>query len=136
MLKPKNPEVHVWKVNEAKGHDQHKVKKSKPQKFQAKSQKPNYSKYASRPKNSKHEKSPHDRNQQWNNYDTSMSITSYRPYNREPWGSYCDVLFLFTMVFRDVVSSSIIQFHSLMEDHQLVGYHLYIIILFKGSVYG
>jgi hypothetical protein len=95
MLKPQNPEVNVWKVNEAKGRDQRKVKKPKPQKFQAKSQKPNYSKYASRPKNSKPEKSSHDWNWQWNNYDTSMSIPSYRSYNCTSWGSYHDMSLIF-----------------------------------------
>jgi hypothetical protein len=107
MLKPKKPKVNVWKANEAKDRDQRKVRKSKPQKFQAKSQKLNCNKYASRPKNSKPKKSPHDRNRQWNNYDTSMSIPSYRSYNHTSWGSYHDVLFLFTMVFRDVISSNI-----------------------------
>jgi hypothetical protein len=62
MLRPKNHEVNLWKVNEAKSHDQRKVKKLKHQKFQAKSQKPNCNKYASQPKNSKHQKSPHDQN--------------------------------------------------------------------------
>jgi hypothetical protein len=30
MLKPKNPEVNVWKANEARGLDQRKVRKPKP----------------------------------------------------------------------------------------------------------
>jgi hypothetical protein len=72
------------------------VRKLKPQKFQAKSQKLNCNKYASRPKNSKLEKSPHDQNQQWNNYDTSMSILSYRSYNRTPWGSYHDMSYFYS----------------------------------------
>jgi hypothetical protein len=38
MMKPKKPEVNVWKSNEAKCYEHRKVKKSKPQKFQAKSQ--------------------------------------------------------------------------------------------------
>jgi Ca2+-dependent lipid-binding protein len=96
MLKSKNPEVNVCKVNEAKGRDQRKVKKPKPQKSQAKSQKPNYSKYASRPKNSKHDKSPHDRNRQWNNYDTLISIPLYHPYNHSPWESYRDMSYFYS----------------------------------------
>jgi hypothetical protein len=96
MMKPKKPEVNVWKSNEAKCYEHRKVKKSKPQKFQAKSQKPNCNKYISQSKNSKHEKSPHDQNWQWNNYDTSMSIPSYRSYNHTPWGSYHDISYFYS----------------------------------------
>jgi hypothetical protein len=81
MLKPKNPEVNVWKASEAKGCDQRKVRKPKPQNFQAKSQKT---------------KSPHDWNRQWNNYDTSMSIPSYRSYNHTPWGSCHDMSYFYS----------------------------------------
>jgi hypothetical protein len=116
MLKPKNPKVNVWKVNEAKGRDQRKVKKPKPQKFQAKSQKTNYSKYASRPKNSKHEKSPHDQNRQRNNYDTSVSIPSHRPYNRTPLGSYCDMS-CFYSPWSLGMSSSPVYFYPLSIPH-------------------
>jgi hypothetical protein len=127
MLKPKNPEVHVWKVNEAKGRYWHKVKKLKPEKFQAKSQKPNCSKYASWPKNSKHEKSPHDRNWQWNNYDTSMLIPSHRPYNCTPWGLIMMSFFIHHGLQRcHLLQYTFIQFRSLMEDYQLVGHHLHI----------
>jgi hypothetical protein len=91
MLKPQTPKVNVWKANETKGHDQRKVRKPKPQKFQAKSQKPNCNKYASLNKNSKPEKPPHHQNRPWNNYDTSMLIPSYRSYNRTLWGSYHDM---------------------------------------------
>jgi hypothetical protein len=93
MLKPQSPKVNVWK---AKGHDQRKVRKPNPQKFQAKSQKLNCNKYASRPKNSKPEKSPHYRNRQWNNYDTSMLIPSYQSYNCTPWGPYHDMSYFYS----------------------------------------
>jgi hypothetical protein len=86
MFKPKAPKVNVRKVDEAKSYNQHGVKKVKPQKFQAKSQKTNCNKYTSWHKNSEQIKSLYDRNRQWNNFDTSMLISSYRSYIPTSWG--------------------------------------------------
>jgi hypothetical protein len=116
MLKPKNTEVNVWKANEVKARDQRMVRKLKPQKIQAKSQKANCNKYASWPKNSKHEKSPHDQNRQWNNYDTSMSIPSYRSYNHTPWRSYHDMPYFYSP-WSSGMSSPPIYFYPVLIPH-------------------
>lgn len=99
MLKPKNPEVNVWKVNKAKGHDKHEVKKPKPQKFQAKPKKPNPNKYASRPKNFEQTKLPYDQNRQQNSSQESIPFSSYESYIHTPWRPYQDMSYLYSPWF-------------------------------------
>jgi hypothetical protein len=59
MVKPKKPEIGVWKTIEVKGRRKHQKKKAKPvpRELPANSHKQNIVKDASRPKHPKHSKS-------------------------------------------------------------------------------
>ena len=93
MVKPKKPDIGVWKTVEAIGRRKHQKEKPKPVlgELPAKSKKQNND--ASRSKNSKQAKSVlkqkyYDRSRQWNNFSTSMSFPSYRSHMDIPWGAY------------------------------------------------
>jgi hypothetical protein len=78
MVKPKKPEIGVWKTIESKDHHKHQREKPKSNKnFSANSQRQNNVNGASRSKNSKHPKpSPrekfHNKNRQWSNSHKSI----------------------------------------------------------------
>ena len=93
MVKPKKPEIGVWKTVEFKGR--HKHQKGKPKPFlgdlPAKSGKQNND--ASRLKHPKHSRSTprqqfHDRNRQTNNFPNSVPFSSHRSSTHIPYGSY------------------------------------------------
>ena len=95
VVKPKKPEIGVWKTVQAKGHSKH--QKAKPKligEFPAKPQKQRDAKDASWLNKSKQlTSSPkcqfHDRNRQWNNFPTSsMPFSSHESPMRMPCGSY------------------------------------------------
>ena len=76
MVKPKKPEIGIWKIVQAKGHSKHRKTKPKPiGEFPAKPPKQRYAKDASRPNKSEQPRSSpkrqfRDRNRQWNNFPT------------------------------------------------------------------
>ena len=83
MVKPKKPEIGVWKTVESKGRHKHQKEKPKPflGDLPAKSKKQNND--VSRSKHPKHSRSTprqqfHDRNRQQNNFPNSMSFSSHR----------------------------------------------------------
>jgi hypothetical protein len=92
MVKPKNPEIGVWKKVESKGRHKHQREKPKyNEKLPAKSQRQNNVNGASRSKNSKRPKSfPkekfHNENRQWSNSHKSMSFPPYG--SSMPWEAY------------------------------------------------
>ena len=94
MVKPKKPEIGVWKTVESKSRHKHEKEKLKPnKKFSTKSTIQKDSKDVSHPKNSKQAKSPPrqrfiDRDRQWNNFPTPMSFSSYGSPMNMPWGAY------------------------------------------------
>ena len=96
MVKPKKPDIGVWKTVEAKDRTKHQKEKPKPVlgELLAKSKKQNND--ASRSKNSKQAKSVpkqkfYDRNRQWNNFSTSMPFPSYGSPMNMPWGAYFNI---------------------------------------------
>ena len=93
MVKPKKPEIGVWKTVESKCHHKHQKEKPKPflGDLPPKSKKQNND--ASRPKHPKHSRSTprqqfHDRNRQQNNFPNSMPFPSHRSPIPMPCGSY------------------------------------------------
>ena len=93
MVKPKKPEIGVWKTVESKGRHKHQREKLKPflEDLPAKSKKQNNN--ASRPKHPKHSTSTprqqfYDRNRQLNNFSNSMLFSSHRSPIPMPCGSY------------------------------------------------
>ena len=91
MVKPKKPEIGVWKTIESKKNHKHEKKKLKPnKKLPAKSSKQKDIKHASRAKNSKQTKSVpkwkfYDQNRQWNYAPTSKPFPSYGSPISMPW---------------------------------------------------
>ena len=90
MVKPKKPEIGVWKTVEAKGRRKHQKKKPKPilVELSTKSKKQNND--ASRSKTSKQAKSVpkqkfYDRNRQLSNPQMSMPFPSYGSSLHVPW---------------------------------------------------
>ena len=93
MVKPKKPEIGVWKTVESKGRHKHQKEKPKPflGDLPAKSRKQNTD--ASRLKHPKHSRSTprqqfHDRNRQTNNFPNSVPFSSHRSSTHIPYGSY------------------------------------------------
>ena len=95
MVKPKKPEIGVWKTVQAKGHSKH--QKTKPKligEFPAKPQKQRDAKDASWLNKSKQLRSSpkrlfHDRNRQWNNFPiSSMPFSSHESPMRMSCGPY------------------------------------------------
>src|SRR6185437_1630209 len=93
MVKPKKPEIGVWKTVESKGRHKHQKEKLKPflGDLLAKSKKQNND--ASRSKHPKHSRyTPkqqfHDRNRQPNNFPNLIPFSSYRSSIHMPYGSY------------------------------------------------
>jgi hypothetical protein len=93
MVKPKKPEIDVWKTIESKGR-KHRREKPKPnEKLPAKSRRQKIVNDASRSKNSKCPKtSPkekfHNENRQWSNSHKSMSFPPYASSMPMPWDPY------------------------------------------------
>jgi len=99
MVKPKKPEIGVWKTVEAKGRRKHQKEKPKPiyREFSAKSK--TQINDASRPKNFQQPKFAskqkfHEQNRQWSNPHISMPFSSYEAplhvpcefyYSYPPW---------------------------------------------------
>jgi hypothetical protein len=82
MVKPKKPDIGVWKTIDPKGRKHWREKLKPNEKLSAKSQTQNNVNGASRSKNSKRPKpSPrekfHNENRQWSNSDKSMSFPPY-----------------------------------------------------------
>ena len=94
MVKPKKPEIGVWKTVESKSHHKHEKEKPKPnKKLTAKSSKQKDIKHASRAKNSKQPESVpkqnfYDPNRQWNYVPMSMPFPSYESPMCMPCGLY------------------------------------------------
>jgi hypothetical protein len=94
MVKPRKPEIGIWKTIESKSRHKHEKEKPKSiKKLPAKSSKQKDMKHASRVKNSKQPKFVpkqkfHDQNRQWNNFPTSMPFSSYGSSMNMPWGTY------------------------------------------------
>jgi len=93
MVKPKKPEIGVWKTVESKGHHKHQKEKPKPflGDLPAKSNK--QSNDAGRSRHPKHSRSTprqqfHDRNRQRNNFPNSMPFPPHRSPIPMPCGSY------------------------------------------------
>jgi len=93
MVKPKKPEIGVWKTVESKGHHKHQKEKPKPflGDLPAKSNK--QSNDAGRSRHPKHSRSTprqqfHDRNRQRNNFSNSMPFPPHRSPIPMPCGSY------------------------------------------------
>ena len=93
MVKPKKPEIGVWKTVESKCHHMHQKEKPKPclGDLPAKSRKQNND--ASRLKHPKHSRSTprqqfHNRNRQPNNFPNSVPFSSHRSSTHMPYGSY------------------------------------------------
>ena len=94
MVKPKKPEIGVWKTVESKGRHKHQKEKPKPflGDLPAKFRKRNND--ASRLKHPKHSRSTprqqfHDRNRQTNNFPNSVPFSSHRSYTHIPYGMPC-----------------------------------------------
>jgi hypothetical protein len=93
MVKPKKPEIGVWKTIESKGR-KHRREKPKPnEKLPAKSRRQKIVNDASRSKNSKYPKSSpkekfHNENRQWSNSHKSMSFPPYESSMPMPWEPY------------------------------------------------
>lgn len=93
MVKPKKPEIGVWKTIESKGRHKHQREKPKyNKKLPAKSQRQKIVNDASRSKNSKQSKSSHrekfhNRDRQWNNSHKSMPFPPYGSPTPMPWES-------------------------------------------------
>jgi len=93
MVKPKKPDIGVWKTVQAKGHSKHQKAKPKPiGEFPAKPQNQRDTKDASWPNESKQPRSSpkrqfHNKNRQWNNFSTSMPFPSYGSLMHMPWGA-------------------------------------------------
>jgi len=94
MVKPKKPEIGVWKTVESKGRPKHQKEKPKPflGDLPAKFRKRNND--ASRLKHPKHSRSTprqqfHDRNRQTNNFPNSVPFSSHRSYTHIPYGMPC-----------------------------------------------
>ena len=91
MVKPKKPEIGVWKTVQAKSHNKHQKAKPKPiGEFPAKPQNQRDTKDARWPNKSKQPRSSpkrqfHDKNRQWNNFSTSMPFPSYGSLMHMPW---------------------------------------------------
>ena len=92
MVKPKKPEIGVWKTVEAKGHKKHQKEKPKPihRKLPAKSKREINVNDASRLKNFKQPKFAskqkfHEQNWQWSNPHISMLFPSYGAPLVGPW---------------------------------------------------
>ena len=82
MVKPKKPEIGVWKTVESKGRKHQREKPKFNVKLSAKSQRQKNVNDASRSKNSNRQKSSprekcHNWNRQWSNSHTSMSFPSH-----------------------------------------------------------
>ena len=95
MVKPKKPEIGVWKIVEAKGCKKHQKEKLKPihRKLPAKSKRQINVNDASRPKNFKQPKFAskqkfHEQNRQWSNPHISMPFSSYGAPLHVPWEFY------------------------------------------------
>ena len=93
MVKPKKPEIGVWKTVESKGRNKRQKEKQKPflGDLPAKFRKRNN---ASRLKHPKHSRCTprqqfHDRNRQTNNFPNSVSFSSHRSYTHIPYGMPC-----------------------------------------------
>jgi hypothetical protein len=95
IVKPKKPEIGVWKTVEAKGR--RKYQKEKPKHIRgelpAKSKRQMNVNDASRLKNSKQVKSGPkqkfcDQNRRWNTFSTSMPFSSFGSLMIVPWGTY------------------------------------------------
>jgi hypothetical protein len=94
MVKPKKPEIGVWKTIESKGRHKHQREKLKSNgKLPAKSRRQKIVNDASRSKNSKCPKSSpkekfHNENRQWSNSHKSMSFPPYGSSMPMPWEPY------------------------------------------------
>jgi hypothetical protein len=94
MVKPKKPEIGVWKTIESKGRHKHQREKLKSNgKLPAKSRRQKIVNDASRSKNSKCPKSSpkekfHKENRQWSNSHKSMSFPPYGSSMPMPWEPY------------------------------------------------
>ena len=93
MVKPKTPEIGVWKTIESKSCHKHEKDKLKPNKKPpAKSSKQKDIKHFSRARSfNKTPRHQVHRNQQWNNFPTSMSFSSCRSPMSMPWSTYFSI---------------------------------------------
>ena len=131
MVKPKKPEIGVWKTVESKSR--HKHQKEKPKSFlgdlPAKSRKQNND--ASRLKHPKHSRSTprqqfHDRNRRPNNFPNSVPFSSHRSYTHVPYDMPCFypscILIPICRLFLHICAQIILPIGS----RQLVSHHLQI----------
>ena len=144
MVKPKKPEICVWKAVESKGRCKHQKEKSKPflGDLPAKSKKQNND--ASRLKHPKHSRSTprqqfHDRNQQQNNFSNSMSLPSHRSPISMPCGSYYSMPCFYLSWYYNLCHFSLYICAQIMlpiGNRQLVNHHLPLMtVLMKKMVY-
>ena len=111
MVKPKKPEIGVWKTIESKGRHKHQKEKPKPflGDLPAKFRKRNND--ASRLKHPKHSRSTprqqfHDRNRQTNNFPNSVPFSSHRSSTHIPYGSYYSMPYFYpSWYFNSYMSS-------------------------------
>ena len=135
MVKPKKPEIGVWKTVQAKGHSKHQKAKPKPiGEFPAKPQNQRDAKEASWSNESKQPRSSpkrqfHNKNRQWNNFSTSIPFPSYGSSMYMPWGAYFNMPYSCTPWFHNSYMPSLPtylhpNYITYRERWQLVNHHL------------